>query len=300
MEHSKNQEALLRELNQFTRRTHSLDEVYIFDLILCDNDIDRDGDCFSDTALDELRKRFVGVTGIFDHDPRSGNQTARIFHTELSADPERKTITGKDYVCLRANAYMIRTAQNADLIREIDGGIKKEVSISCAISQKRCSVCGANLLRDACGHIRGKDYGGVPCHTILDGVTDVFEWSFVAVPAQRGAGVTKKLGGLPCDPEKDALRRSVGRLTETVGSLTDALRRDVIRLCFRDGSNACAKALAHAAEHLDAEALLSLRKSLQDGLAAPDPAPQLPSAPAAPSADAGSPLSAYRFGRGEG
>ena len=87
----KHQEALLRELNQFTRRTHSLDEVYIFDLILCDNDIDRDGECFSDDALSELQKRFVGVTGIFDHDARSGSQTARIFCTALRTDPDRIT-----------------------------------------------------------------------------------------------------------------------------------------------------------------------------------------------------------------
>ncbi len=33
---------LLEKLNQFTRRELSADEVYIFPVTLCDNDIDRD------------------------------------------------------------------------------------------------------------------------------------------------------------------------------------------------------------------------------------------------------------------
>ena len=73
---------LLTALNAFTRRQHSLDEVYLFDVVLCDNDIDRDGECFSENALISLQKLFVGVTGIFDHNPSSQNQTARIFQTE--------------------------------------------------------------------------------------------------------------------------------------------------------------------------------------------------------------------------
>ena len=72
-------EEILKRLNEFTRREMSEDEVYIFDVILCDNDIDRDGERFSQNALESLKKLFVGKTGIFDHNPKSGGQTARIF-----------------------------------------------------------------------------------------------------------------------------------------------------------------------------------------------------------------------------
>ena len=41
-------ETLLCQLNKFTRRELSEDEVYIFDVILCDNDIDRQNEAFSD------------------------------------------------------------------------------------------------------------------------------------------------------------------------------------------------------------------------------------------------------------
>ena len=42
-----------------------------------------------------------------------------------------------------------------------------------------------------CGHQPGKKYGGRLCYTLLEDPTDAYEWSFVAVPAQPAAGVTK-------------------------------------------------------------------------------------------------------------
>ena len=86
-----NQDALLQELNQFTRRTHTLDEVYLLDVLLCDNEVDRDFERFSDSALETLKTLFVGKTGIFDHDPSGKNQTARIFSTRLETHPEQLT-----------------------------------------------------------------------------------------------------------------------------------------------------------------------------------------------------------------
>ena len=268
------QKELLAQLNRFTKREHTLDEVYLFDLILCDNEIDRDFDCFSDRALGQLAERFVGVTGIFDHNPRSGNQTARIFRTELCSDPERKTANGMPYHFLRANAYMVRTESNAALIREIDAGIKKEVSISCAVGKQTCSVCGCNKLQKACTHIKGRMYAGVRCHTVLDDITDVYEWSFVAVPAQRNAGVTKTCGG-GADFEKEALRRALDCTGALLDRLTEELRRECVRLCYRGGESACAKALADSTEHMSAERLLALKDSLSTGLATAKEKPQL-------------------------
>ena len=84
---------------------------------------------------------------------------------------------------------MVRTSKNEDLIKEIDGGIKKEVSVGCAVSEHICSVCGKPAGKGGCNHLRGKVYNGKTCYHILSGVTDAYEWSFVAVPAQPAAGV---------------------------------------------------------------------------------------------------------------
>lgn len=43
-------EEILKRLNEFTRREMSEDEVYIFDVILCDNDIDEMARVFSERA----------------------------------------------------------------------------------------------------------------------------------------------------------------------------------------------------------------------------------------------------------
>ncbi len=181
----------LEQINRYTVKELSADEVYCFNVILCDNDIDRDGERFSDEALIQLAELFVGVTGIFDHDPKSSNQTARIYRAECTAIPDRKNSVGEEYRCVKARAYMPLTEKNADLISDINAGIKKEVSVSCAVGSFTCSVCGSDMRYDPCHHVKGETYDGKLCYCTLSQINDAYEWSFVAVPAQVNAGVTK-------------------------------------------------------------------------------------------------------------
>lgn len=182
----------LDKINKYTRREFRADELYAFPVTLCDNDIDRDMERFSDSALDKMKSLFIGKTGIFDHYSAAENQTARIYDTEVVTDPMKTTKYGAPYKYLKGMAYMVRTDTNKDLIAEIDGGIKKEVSVGCSANKRICSICGCNRNKTACEHVKGKEYFGKTCHYILDDVTDAYEWSFVAVPAQINAGVTKK------------------------------------------------------------------------------------------------------------
>ena len=69
----------LELINKYTRRPLKEEEIYAFSVVLCDNEIDRDFERFSSEALDKMAELFVGVTGVMDHDPKSENQTARIF-----------------------------------------------------------------------------------------------------------------------------------------------------------------------------------------------------------------------------
>lgn len=181
----------LAAIAQYSRRPLTAEEVYTFPLVLCDNDLDRDNECFTDEALEKLAELFCGKTGIFDHDPRGEKQTARIYRCRVEPEEGRLNYRGEPYKALKADAYMVRTAANADLILEIDGGIKKEVSVGCAVQKNICSICGADRREEPCGHQPGKRYGGKLCCTLLAEPTDAYEWSFVAVPAQPAAGVTK-------------------------------------------------------------------------------------------------------------
>lgn len=178
-------------INRYARRNLKAEDIYTFSVILCDNEIDRDLERFDIPTLRKLSEMFVGVTGIADHSMKSSDQTSRLFKTDFVQNLSQKTTVGEPYTYIKGTAYMIKTENNTDLIAQIDAGIKKEVSVSCSVSEIRCSVCNTNLKKGRCEHMKGEKYENQICHRILGGASDAYEWSFVAVPAQRAAGVTK-------------------------------------------------------------------------------------------------------------
>ena len=179
-------EAQLAKINLYSKTPLKAGEVYCFSVRLCDDLPDRDYERFDTAALPVLAELFRGKTGIADHDWSAERQIARIFDTEVLSE------NGTSYI--RAHCYMLRTEKNADLISEIEGGIKKEVSVGCAVQRTVCSVCGKPY--GACEHRKGLDYDGRTCYAVLCDPTDAYEFSFVAVPAQRQAGVLKRKGGV--------------------------------------------------------------------------------------------------------
>ena len=166
------------------------EEVFVFHVALCDNEIDRDGERFDDAALEKLSKLFVGKSGIFDHSMKSRDQVARIFHAQVVSDGTKNSL-GEDYRYVKADAYMLKSPENEALIREISAGIKKEVSVNCGVEGVFCSICGQEWRSGGCVHEKGKRYGGKLCYGEMRQPTDAYEWSFVAVPAQKKAGVVK-------------------------------------------------------------------------------------------------------------
>lgn len=200
-------------INAYTRKALTAQEVYVFSVALCDNEIDRDGERFTAEALQELEKLFVGKTGIFDHTPSARNQTARIFSCCTEQPPGKTTSDGIPYVCLTARAYMPRTQGNAELIAAIDSGIIKEVSVGCAVERVLCSICGEPI--GSCAHRKGERYGGKICCGELTQPYDAYEWSFVAVPAQKQAGVIKAYG------KEDQMEAILKKLEERNGMTLD-------------------------------------------------------------------------------
>ena len=181
----------LAKIQQFSRRELLPEEIYVFNVDLCNNDVDRDYEKFSVETLEQMAKLFVGKTGIFDHSMKSADQTARIFDAFVEKVNGKKTADGEDFYCLKAKAYMLNNEENKSLIDSIEAGIKKEVSVSCSVDKAYCSICHTDRKRAACEHRKGRMYGDRLCFNILTDATDAYEFSFVAVPAQREAGVTK-------------------------------------------------------------------------------------------------------------
>ncbi len=114
-------------------------------------------------------------------------------------DETRKTADGEVYTYILAKAYTVRTEKNKDLITEIDAGIKKETSVGCSVKEIKCSICGKDIKTQGCEHRKGKVYGGKICCYLLNDPADAYEWSFVAVPAQKNAGIVKSF-----DPSRES------------------------------------------------------------------------------------------------
>lgn len=196
----------LKQINAYALEPLSADDVYVFRATLCDTELDRQFEYFTPKALSDMQKLFLGKTVIKDHNHTTDNQVARIYATEIVETGKTVKSTGEPYMQLVAKCYMLRTDSNADLIAEIKGGIKREGSVGFAASSAICSVCAVDNTRAYCRHWPGKSYdkegGKTLCTFKLDGVSDCYEFSFVPVPAQRAAGVTKSYTGETVD-EKD-------------------------------------------------------------------------------------------------
>lgn len=178
-------------VNTYSRRELSPDEVYLFSVVLCDNDVDRDNERFTVESLFALEKLFVGKTGIIDHDPTAKNQKARIILCKVEGVEGKTTVLGDALFRLTARAYILRTEANRELIEAIEAGIVKEVSVGCSVEKTVCSICRNDMRSPVCNHIKGRAYNGDRCFGELCDPTDAYEFSFVAVPAQRAAGVIK-------------------------------------------------------------------------------------------------------------
>lgn len=235
--------------------------------------MDRDQERFPEKTLEQLAPLFVGKSGLFDHSWSARGQAARLYRTEVVREPERLTQAGDGYCWLKGWAYMVRTPDNQGLIAEIEGGIKKEVSVGCAVKRAVCSICGAER-GQSCGHKPGEVYDGAQCFFQLEEAVDAYEFSFVAVPAQPRAGVVKGLcptgegaqtlrelaaGRDGCVRELEVLEREAALGRKWLSSL----REEVVRLGTLADGSLDQNVLKQIADKLDAEELQALKGAYQ-------------------------------------
>lgn len=183
-------------INKHSLEPLAAEDVFTFKIAACDNAVDRDYEVFPLSTLKGLAKLYVGKTVIFDHLAKAENQCARIYAAEVVAGAG-ETPTGEAYSRLVLHCYMVRVESNKDLITEIKAGIKKEVSVGCAVESFICSICKTDKRQQWCEHIPGKQYENATCYVRLEKPQDAYEVSFVAIPAQKNAGTTKNYGAAP-------------------------------------------------------------------------------------------------------
>ena len=251
----------LEQINSHAKGKLTQDQVYVFSLRLCDDQVDRDLERFDTAALPALAKLFIGKTGIVDHRWSSDSQVARIFETQVVREE------GVSYI--KAWAYIRRGGSAQEVIDDIEAGIKKEVSVGCAMGWSACSICGGEY--GTCGHQKGQYYDGQLCCAILKEPVDAYEFSFVAVPAQPGAGVLKGMG---------AGKRTLKDLAEEFGAQSEyralfkeaqlgrqyrkELETEVVRLCLALELGAEEPVLRGVLGGAGAEDLMKLKAALRD------------------------------------
>lgn len=181
---------LIRSDNKTGTEQLQREDFYVFPLRLSDNIIDRVFDKMSDEFLSELADCCIGLSGIRDHDWQSGNQFARIYKAELIEDG--------DVHYVKVMAYMLTSEY--DTVAKIKAGLLRETSIGFESENDTCSICGAITTKTddsqiaTCpnGHKMGETYDGKMCYNSINKLKDLFEWSLVAVPCQKGAGIINK------------------------------------------------------------------------------------------------------------
>ena len=253
----------LEAINALAKAELTAEQVYVFSLRLCDDQVDRDHERFDAEALAGLAKLFIGKTGILDHQWSAGNQVARIFETEVVREDRVSYI--------KAWAYIRRGGRAEELIADIEAGILKEVSVGCAMGMAVCSVCGSEY--GTCGHRKGEHYDGQLCCAILREPMDAYEFSFVAVPAQREAGVLKALGGgkslkeLADEFGAQGEYRAMFKEAQLGRQYAKQLQDDVVRLCLSLELGVAEPVLRSVFGHTAGEDLLAVKAALENRLA---------------------------------
>lgn len=182
-------------INAQALRELSPEEVFVFRCEACNDQVDRDWERIPLEALQKLAPMYVGRTVICDHRWSANSQQARIF----AASVEQRD-SGVN--ALMVKCYMLRTDATKDVIAFIEGGILREVSVGFVAGSIRCSICGEDAYQ--CQHLKGATYDGALCvYDLLDPL-DAYELSFVAVPAQPRAGVTKNVNNRSWTPAEMA------------------------------------------------------------------------------------------------
>lgn len=156
------------------------DNLYYFKAKLVDDDIDRDNERFTKDAVRKMADMFIGKVGLAPPEVTQicSTTSMRIFDTEL-----RQSDSGA-LELIALISVRLNTASQAKQFEQYLS-THQDLSVSCSVLSRTCSICGKNALKEHCKHEKGKIYGKYmkrKCIYELSGVTDVYEWTFVENP----------------------------------------------------------------------------------------------------------------------
>lgn len=196
----------LAKIQRFALKELAADEVAVFRMNLCNDQIDRHASCFPKEELEAINKLIRGKPTMVNHD-MSQMPRGRFFDSRMAKGPTgSQSITeSKDALFVQPSFYMLRDDENASFIRNIEAGIYSGTSIGFAFDLAECSICHTDM--KSCAHWPGEAYDDQECHYIMHGVSDVFEGSIVPLGSQGTEIIEARTeDGMRVLPFDDALK----------------------------------------------------------------------------------------------
>ena len=180
----------MEQINSYSAKELSSDDVYVFVIQLCDNDVDKDNERFPVESLFILKQLYVGKTGIIDHTyPNCKNTTMRILSCEVDYVSDKVTSVGEPYYRLLARAYIVKNEYTNEVIEKIESGKIHNVSIGCSVRRSVCSICHNDINSSLCDHLKGRQYNNKLCFVELTDPVEAYEFAFVVEPKPK-KGIT--------------------------------------------------------------------------------------------------------------
>lgn len=173
----------LAKIQRFALKELKSEELAVFRMNLCNDQIDRHASRFPEKELKAINRMIVGKPTMVNHD-MSALPRGRFFDSRMAIGPTgtQSISTSTDALFVQPSTYMLREPENESFIRNIEAGIYSGTSIGFAFDTPECSVCNCDLR--VCAHWPGEDYDGEICHYIMHDVRDVFEGSIVPLGSQ--------------------------------------------------------------------------------------------------------------------
>jgi len=154
--------------------TATRNNVFAFQVMMVDNDIDASGERFTIEALETMAQISIGKMCIITDDTYG-----RIYACKIISDDIKKTKDGNDYFKLVARVWLpLEKLAKDEVAKRLDIGT--EYSIGCSTSKSTCSICGNKF--GACRHNVFENYNGQICCCELSDVTDVYEVAAICNP----------------------------------------------------------------------------------------------------------------------
>lgn len=169
------------------------EQLYIFSLRMCNNEIDSDYDKLSETFLQQFAEHINNGTAplIKDHTWSSDGQIGRVYRAEVLSDGVNSL--GEPFTYVLGYAYV---SASSEVVARIKLGLLSEVSVGFDGSAYTCSVCGEPVKSHdhQCpqGHVFGSIHEDAPIYRNVNQCLAALECSFVPVPAQEGAEIQSK------------------------------------------------------------------------------------------------------------